>query len=61
MGGFMSNDWQICLDNSGESERFNEGAWFICNKRGDVLGDASFNTKQQAIDYLKQYEGELCI
>ena len=50
--------WEIIYDNSGESEYYGEGNWFIANALGTVLDDLSFNTKEEALDYLAKYGGE---
>jgi hypothetical protein len=46
--------WEIRYDDSGESERYGEGRWFVADETGMVLGDASFHTKQEAEDFLKE-------
>ena len=46
--------WQICYDDSGESEIYGEGRWFVADEVGMVLGDTSFYTKQEAEDFLKE-------
>jgi hypothetical protein len=48
------NEWEIRYDDSGESERYGEGRWFVADETGMVLGDASFHTKQEAEDFLKE-------
>ena len=48
--------WMICFDDSGESEEYGEGEWFISNLRGDVLGDMSFDTREEAEQFLKECE-----
>lgn len=51
----MSATWQIRYDDSGESEECGEGNWFISDAVGNVLGDASFETEQEAKDFLAEY------
>lgn len=51
----MSSTWQIRYDDSGESEQYDEGNWFINDVKGNVLGDASFETEQEAKDFLSEY------
>lgn len=46
--------WEICYDDSGESERYGEGRWFVADENGMVLGDASFYSEQDARDFLKE-------
>ena len=46
--------WEIRYDDSGESERYGEGRWFVADENGMVLGDESFHTKQEAEDFLKE-------
>lgn len=49
-----SETWEICYDDSGESERYGEGRWFVADENGMVLGDASFYSEQDARDFLKE-------
>lgn len=51
----LKDKWEICYDDSGESERYGEGRWYVADENGMVLGDASFHTKQEAEDFLKEY------
>ena len=48
-------EWHICFDDSGESEQYDEGEWFISNLRGEVLGDMSFDTREEAEQFLKEH------
>lgn len=52
----MKNKWEIFYDDSGESEEYGEGNWFIANPLGMVLDDLSFETKEEAEEYLNNYE-----
>lgn len=51
----MMSNWAIIYDDSGESEYYGEGNWFIANAVGLVLDDQSFETKEQAEEYLTKY------
>jgi hypothetical protein len=44
--------WEICFDDSGESERYGEFPWYICDEVGMVLDDMSFKTESEAKQYL---------
>jgi hypothetical protein len=48
------NRWEILYDDSGESEYYGEGNWFIANVLGTVLDDKSFSTKKEAEEYLRK-------
>lgn len=48
--------WQICFDDSGESEEYGEGNWYISNAKGEVLFDMSFVTQEEAEQFLKECE-----
>jgi hypothetical protein len=50
--------WTICFDDSGESEEYGEGNWYVSNERGEVLGDASFDTKAEAEQFLLENSEE---
>jgi hypothetical protein len=50
-----SDIWEIHYDDSGESERYNEGRWWVADETGIVLGDASFHTKKEAKDFLNEF------
>jgi hypothetical protein len=50
----MKTIWTIYYDDSGESEQYGEGRWFISNGLGEVLGDASFNTFEEAKQFLDE-------
>ena len=54
----MSTKWTICYDDTGESEEYGEGNWFISDLKGTVLGDASFDTREEAEEFLLQYGDE---
>jgi hypothetical protein len=57
-GYFSKDSLEVVFDDSGESEQYNEGHWFITdNDTGHVLDDMSFLTKQEAEDYLENHEG----
>jgi len=49
-------NWEICYDDSGESERYGEGNWYIANEVGMVLGDASFDSREEAEQFLSECE-----
>ena len=49
---FLADKWEIRYDDSGESERYGEGNWFISDENGMVLGDASFDTREEAEKFL---------
>ena len=48
------SEWEIRYDDSGESEIYGEGRWFVADEDGIVLGDTSFHTKKEAEDFLKE-------
>ena len=48
------SEWVICYDDTGESEEYGEGNWFISDLVGNVLGDASFDTREEAEQFLKE-------
>ena len=50
-----SEIWIICYDDSGDSERYGEGRWWVSDETGIVLGDASFYTEQEAKDFLNEF------
>lgn len=54
----IDDRWEIYCDDSGESEYYNEGAWFIANPLGHVLDDLSFDTQEEAINYLVKHREE---
>lgn len=47
--------FQILYDDSGESEQYNEGNWYISDIKGHVLGDMSFYTEEEAKNYLGNF------
>lgn len=49
------SEWEIRYDDSGESEQYGEGRWFISDENGMVLGDASFYTEQEAKEFLDDF------
>jgi hypothetical protein len=51
----VEDEWEVRLDDSGESEKYGEGRWFISNKKGEVLADKSFKTQLEANIFLDEY------
>ena len=56
---FLADKWEIRYDDSGESERYGEGNWFISDENGMVLGDASFDTREEDEKFLAEYMEDL--
>ena len=56
--GFNMNEYEIIYDDSGESERYGEPNWFISDQLGNVLHDLSFETEQEAREYLESCDKE---
>jgi hypothetical protein len=52
------SDYEIIYDDSGESEYYGEPNWFISDQLGNVLHDLSFETQQEARDYLESCDEE---
>lgn len=52
------NEYEIIYDDSGESERYGEPNWFISDQLGNVLHDLSFETEQEAREYLESCDEE---